>query len=130
MPSPSNSRAQRTNPTQPATNPAATQPADEIALNNKTRSGLNRVTPRAQFEAGLSGAVEFMRDITGAKFVVQWDKLKDLGIDQNTRVKVNLTNVKVGDLVDVILVSAAGKPGVLDYTIEHGAIVILPAKRQ
>ena len=71
-----------------------------------------------------------MRDITGVKFVVQWDKLKDLGIDQNTRVKVNLTNVKIGDLLDLILVSAEGKPGVLDYTIEHGAIVILPAKRQ
>ena len=120
-------RAQSPRPAAPsATQPAATQPANRIMSNDKVRIGLERRTPRAQFHADFAEAIDFMRDITGLKFDVQWDKLKAVGITEKTPVTVNLQNAKMHDVLTAILTSAAAKPGIIGYAIEHGAVVIGP----
>ncbi len=110
-----------------ATRPAATQSAEEAKLNEKALVALDRVLPALTFDAvGFGDVAEFMQDVNGIKIVVPWDKLKALGIDKNTAVSMKLRDVKFGDGLSVLLASAAGKPGVLSYTIEHGEIVIVP----
>lgn len=108
------------------TRPAATQPADEVALNNAVLRGMDRVMPRVQFQARLSDAIGFIHDVSGFAVEVRWDALSRLGMKQDTKVNVNLTNVKVRDLLDAVLISAAGKPGVLGFAVEHGTVVIMP----
>ena len=127
-------RAQPTAPSRPAatqtaaTQPAATRPARKFS-NAEVRNGLDRQIPKGQFQATLSEAIDFMRDVTGLPIDVQWDKLKAAGIDQKTPVTVNLPAAKMRDILTAILTSAAaGKPGVIGYTVADGAIVIGPAR--
>lgn len=115
-------------PSQPAaTQPAATQPANRVMSDDMVLRGLERVTPRAQFHAGLADAIEFMRDITGLKLDVQWDKLKAIGITEKTPVTVNLRNAKMYVVLTAILNSATAKPGTIGWVVENGAVVIGPS---
>ena len=128
-------RAQPTAPSRPAatqtaaTQPAATRPARKFS-NAEVRNGLDRQLPKVQFQATLSEAIDFMRDVTGSPIDVQWDRLKAAGIDQETPVTVNLpAAAKMRDILTAILTSAAaGKRGVVGYTVADGAIVIGPAR--
>ena len=130
-------RAQPTAPSRPAatqtaatqtaaTQPAATRPARKFS-NAEVRNGLDhRQLPKVQFQATLSEAIDFMRDVTGLPIDVQWDKLKAAGIDQKTPVTVNLPAAKMRDILTAILTSAAGKPGVVGYAVAGGAVVVGP----
>ena len=118
--------AQPAAPSRPsATQPAATQPARKKS-NAEVRNGLDRQLPKVQFQASLSDAIDFMRDVTGLPIDVQWDKLKAVGISEKTPVTVNLPQSKMRDILTAILTSAAGKPGVVGYGVAGGAVVIGP----
>ena len=67
-----------------------------------------------------------MQDVTGTRIIAPWEKLKVLGIDKNKAVSMKAHDVQFGDGLSVLLATAAGKPGVLSYTVEHGEIVIVP----
>lgn len=119
-------RAQPTATSRPsATQPAATQPARKRS-NAEVRNGLDRQLPKVRFQASLSDAIDFMRDVTGLPIDVRWDQLKAVGINEKSPVTVNLPQTKMRDILTAILTSAAGKPGVVEYAIAGGAIVIGP----
>lgn len=105
---------------------AATQPTRKMS-NAEIRRGLMRELPRAQFHASLSDAIDFMHDVTGLSFDVQWDKLKVVGITEKTPVTLAIVKqTKMRDILTAILTSAGGKPGALDYAIVDGRVVIGP----
>ena len=96
--------------------------------NAEVRQALDRELPKAKFDDDLASAIDFMRDVTGITFDVQWDKLKAAGITEKTPVNVKLGKATMREILTAILTSAGGKPGVVGYTIEKGTIVIGPAK--
>ena len=96
--------------------------------NAEVRQALDRGLPKAEFDDDLASAIDFMRDVTGITFDVQWDKLKAAGITEKTPVNVDLGKATMREILTAILESAGGKPGVVGYTIEKGTIVIGPAK--
>jgi hypothetical protein len=99
---------------------------EEVRLNAKTLAGLDRTLPTVRFDkVGLSDVLDFLSDVSGVRVVPPWDKLKALGIDRNKAMTLNVRDAKFGDVLSVLLIQAAGKPGVLGYTIEHGKIVIV-----
>ncbi len=87
-----------------------------------------RGAPKTKIHDDLASAIDFMRDVTGIPFDVQWDKLKAAGITEKTPVNVDLGQATMREILTAILTSAGGKPGVVGYTIEKGTIVIGPAK--
>jgi len=111
----------------PANKPPATQPANDVALNNATLNKLQRVLPGMHFNnVAFNDCIDFMRDVSGVKIVVQWDKLKPLGVTNQSPVTLDMDHAKMSEALTVLLASAAGKPGVLAYTLEHGDLIILP----
>ena len=97
--------------------------------NAEVRQGLDdRGSPKTEIDDDLASAIDFMRDVTGITFDVQWDKLKAAGITEKTRVTVKLGKATMREILTAILTSAGGKPGVVGYTVEKGTIVIGPAK--
>jgi len=87
-----------------------------------------RGLPKTQIHDDLASAIDFMRDVTGITFDVQWDKLKAAGITEKTPVTVDLGKATMREILTAILTSAGGKPGIVGYAIEKGTIVIGPAK--
>ncbi len=96
--------------------------------NAEVRQALDRGLPKTKFDDDLASAIDFMRDVTGITFDVQWDKLKAAGITEKTPVTVDLGKATMREILTAILTSAGGKPGVVGYAIEKGTIVIGPAK--
>ena len=96
--------------------------------NEEVRRQLYRGLPKTQLHDDLASTIDFMRDVTGIPFDVQWDKLKAAGITEKTPVNVDLGKATMREILTAILTSAGGKPGVVGYTIEKGTIVIGPAK--
>ncbi len=96
--------------------------------NAEVRQALDRGLPKAEFDDDLASAIDFMRDVTGVTFDVQWDKLKEAGITEKTPVNVDLGKATMREILTAILTSAGGKPGVVGYTVEKGTIVIGPTK--
>lgn len=109
-----------------ATRPATTRPAGKT--NADVRRGLERQLPKAKFQADMSDAIDFMRDVSGLPIDVQWDKLKSVGVNEKTPVSVNLSRSKMSDILTAILTNAAGKPGIVGYAIDHGTIVVGPVQ--
>jgi len=112
-----------------STRPAATSPsAEEQKLNAAVVAKLDRNLPNVSFDAvGMADIVDFLQDVSGAKIVVKWETLKAVGIAKNKPITLSLRDVKFADAMSVFLAVAAGKPGVLKYTVENGAIVISAA---
>ena len=96
--------------------------------NAEVRNALDRGLPKTKIHDDLASTIDFMRDVTGITFDVQWDKLKAAGITEKTPVNVDLGKATMREILTAILTSAGGKPGVVGYTIEKGTIVIGPAK--
>jgi hypothetical protein len=109
------------------TRSAATQSAEDAAMNAEALKKLDRTLPTLTFDAvRFADVIDFLRDVSGAGIVVRWEQLKKVGLDKNTQVTVKLGNVKFGDALTMVLVKAAGKPGVVGYTLVRGHVVIIP----
>jgi len=107
--------------------PAATQTAEDAVKNAEALKKLDRTLPALQFDGvGFADVIDFLRDVSGAGIVVRWEELEKVGIDRNTPVSLNVRNEKFGDALTMVLVKAAGKPGVISYGVSRGQVVILP----
>jgi hypothetical protein len=65
--------------------------------------------------------VDFLRDVTGARIDVDWPALEATGVTRETQVSANLSNVRLGEGLPLILASAGN--GLL-YCADHGVIWI------
>jgi hypothetical protein len=70
----------------------------------------------------LADAITYIRDVTGANFVVDWRAAATVGVDPATKVSVQLTGATVATVLDAILRSASA--GKLQYDVGGQAILI------
>ncbi|HEY2585487.1 MAG TPA: M56 family metallopeptidase [Tepidisphaeraceae bacterium] len=118
-------------PAAPAMPPAKPQAPEqnvplEQAVPPELQRKLDRILPELSFDTVLlDDIVDFLRDVSGAKIVVNWKALKAAGINQSTMVTVRLKNVRFSKALSIILDAASGghKPR-LGYRVEDGVIVI------
>jgi general secretion pathway protein D len=85
---------------------------------------LARRLPSVQFkDTPLSDAIDFLRDLTGANILVNWNALQAAGIDKQTvTINASLHDVPFSKVLTIVLDQAG--PGKLGYNIEDGVITI------
>jgi hypothetical protein len=96
--------------------------------NAEVRRGLERQAPAGKAQASFSDAVDFMRDVTGLEFEVEWAKLKAVGINEKTPVAWSHGKATMHDVLTAILTAAGGKPGVVGYAVVNGQVLIGPTQ--
>ena len=100
--------------------PPATQP-DGGHANNQ----LDLQLPPVKFDAvGLSDVIDFLRDVNGAKFSVNWKALEAAGVKPQTPITANIRNGKFSKALRIVLDAAGGAKDKLGYEIGDGAITI------
>ena len=83
--------------------------------------------PELRFHGeSLSDIIDFLRDVSGVPFIVDWDALAKAGVKKSTPVTANAKNLKFKDAITMILDSASQKPGAITYFVKNGAIHIAP----
>ncbi len=83
----------------PRPQPPATRPANP----------LDRVVPEVRFDQiALADAIEFLRDLTRANFLVNWRALEAAGIERTAPVSLQLRDVPASTVLKAILESAGG----------------------
>jgi hypothetical protein len=89
------------------------------------RAQLDRNLPECNFDGvGVADVIDFLRDVSGANIFVNWKALADAGVDKNAVVTLRIRNIRLGDALDLVLTSAAGKRHKLGYDVKGGAINI------
>lgn len=109
--------------------------AEEQALSPEdvaTQQLLERKLPEVRFErVSLEDAIDFLRDLTGANFYVNWGALQAATIDKSTPVTARLRDVRLSKALQVILQDAGSVPVprvALDFAVEDGVITISTAE--
>jgi len=89
-------------------------------------AALARMLPEVKFvDVALTDVTDFLRDVSGTKFEVPWDALKEYGVDKTTPINLRLRNTPFGLIFDYVLLSAAGA-GKMDwhFTSKDGVLVL------
>jgi hypothetical protein len=106
----------------------AAAPPAQGGRDNKLDRQLGRTIPDLNFHAvGLADTIEFLHDVTGVNFTVDYAALKDAGVDKDAPVTCQAHGGTVVQAVQVVLWSAAD-PGKLQYAITPDGITISSAK--
>jgi hypothetical protein len=110
---------------EPAAKPAAkpaTQPAD---VDKAMAAQLDRRLPEVKFEGvGFSDVIDFLRDVSGANFFVDWRRLEAAKVDRNAPTTVKLHDIKFADALAKILDQVGGKDHKVTYAASEGVLVI------
>ncbi|MFN3168574.1 MAG: hypothetical protein ACE37H_16060 [Phycisphaeraceae bacterium] len=77
--------------------------ADTEAANRHAEAALQRKISLDADNLALEQAINFARDTTGANIAVNWPALELVGIDQDSLVSLNLTNVTAMQMLDLVL---------------------------
>jgi tetratricopeptide (TPR) repeat protein len=93
---------------------------------SRTRRMLRRKIPRVDFQGiQLENVLAFIRDVSGANILPNWEVLADRNITPSTRVTVEkLRNVSIEQLLELVLDSAGGTQVELGYVIRNGNVQI------
>lgn len=106
-----------------------TGPDDRANGDEDVQAKLDRMLPPIKFDAvSLDDAIDFLRDISGAKFSVDWKALEAAGVARKTAISVNLHNVRFSKALRIILDECGGK-NKLGYEIADGVIVVTATPR-
>jgi hypothetical protein len=104
----------------------ATQPGDAAHVDL-----LDRTLPEIAVDAvALGDAIDFLRDILGAKFEVNWQALNEAGVRADSPISVRLRNIIVGKALAMILDEAGKDRAKLAYWIDGGVIRIDTAENR
>jgi len=86
---------------------------------------LDRTLPEVAFNGvGLDDAIDFFRDVSGAKVEVNWEALQAAAIRKDAPVTIKLTNVKFPRAMQLVLESVAGKQARLHASVEDGRVLV------
>ncbi len=72
----------------------------------------------------LDQVIELLRSITSANIVVQWDRLKDMGIERDTPISFHVRNLKVSQILWLIMSHAPLSDVKLAYRADRDMILI------
>ena len=93
----------------------------------KAKNSLDRVVPELKLHGeSLSDTIDFLRDVSGVPFIVDWNALARAGVKKTSPVTVDAKNLKFKDAITMILDSASQKPGAITYFVKDAAIHIAP----
>ncbi len=98
----------------------------ESEKDRRTRKRLQQTISKVDFSGiPFENVLSFLRDVTGANIVPNWQVLADQGIDRRTEVTVEkLVDVTGKVLLEVVLENVGGVARELDYVIEDGIVKI------
>lgn len=86
---------------------------------------LDRVLPDSAFNGvGLDDAIDYLRDVSGATFDVNWEALQAAGVKKDAPVTIKLSNVKFPRALQLVLESVGGKQARLHASPEDGRILV------
>ena len=96
----------------------------ESEANRVTREKLQQPIP-VDFNANrLENVIEYLRNVTGANFFVQWRALDAAGIAKDTPITMQLQNVAAAKALRLILDEAGGDLVKLDFTVDEGVVIV------
>jgi len=96
----------------------------EVRADARARQGMDQVLPRLHFDwIALADVLQFLRDVSNLPIRVDWEALKPLGVDQLSKVNVELSRTTVRIALEIILDNVAGN-GKLAFAIRDGMVVI------
>jgi hypothetical protein len=88
------------------------------------RQTLNTTLPEVNFSGvGLTDAIDFLRDVSGANIAVNWKALEETGVAKDTPVNVRLRRVSLRKALEMVL-SEAGGGDKLAYDTDQNVIEI------
>jgi hypothetical protein len=88
------------------------------------RQQLNTTLPEVNFSGvGLTDAIDFLRDVSGANIAVNWKALEEAGVAKDTPVNVRLRRVSLRKAMEMVL-SEAGGGDKLAYDTDQNVIEI------
>jgi hypothetical protein len=92
------------------------------AENQIVQTLLAHVLPSVQFNASFGQGVSFLRDLTGANIIVDWDAAKAAGIDNNVPTSLMVHDADLSAILRMYLSVVLGAK--LDYAVFDGCILI------
>jgi hypothetical protein len=100
-------------------------PADTDAA---VRARLARKLPGVSFNGvGFSDTIDLLRDITGAKIVVDWAALQKAGVKKDQKLNFEVKDATFAEVLTGIFDRVTPeKPGSIVYTVKDGAVHIGP----
>jgi hypothetical protein len=88
------------------------------------RATLNTTLPEVNFNGvGLTDAIDFLRDVSGANIAVNWKALEEAGVAKDTPVNVRLRRVSLRKAMETVL-SEVGGGDKLAYDTDQNVIEI------
>jgi len=90
----------------------------------KPRAALNMTLPDLNFTGvTLADAIDFMRDVSGCKILVNWQALEASGVGRDTLINLRLRNVPLRKVLELTL-REAGSGDLLTYYIDADLIEV------
>jgi hypothetical protein len=86
---------------------------------------LTRIAPPIRFEnATLTDVLDFMRDSLHVDTVVDWPALEEAGIRRTTPVELRTEDMRVGQLLELVLRSVSTPSARVSYVYENGRAIV------
>jgi hypothetical protein len=83
------------------------------------------ILPQIEFDqVDFSDVIDFFQDISGAKFVVDWNALEAVGIKRDTPVKAKFSHVGFGKALDIVLDAVGNDKARVRFTVKKGTFTI------
>ena len=104
----------------------AEQSSSESSADTQVRKRLAESVPSISVQQQpFSDVVNLLRRETGANIVVNWNALANAGVQKQTPISLQLSNVPFEKILSLVLQEAAGSGGTpLAYSIDQGVITI------
>jgi hypothetical protein len=121
---PDNSQTAAPATAQAVPSPVTTEAAPLETSGNNARVALDIQLPEVKFNnIGLSDALDFLRDATGANFNVDWKALETVNIDKGTPVSLTLHSISMSKALELVLGQASAE-NLLTYYVDDNVIEV------
>jgi len=99
-------------------------PVGEDPANQKVQAVLDSELPSVEMDdVKFSDAIEKFRDLTKVQVHVNWNAVKQMGVQPDSRVSVKLANIRAGKVLDILIADAGGGDTVA-YIVDGGVVRI------
>ena len=97
----------------------------ESPADRAMRQRLGQKIPRLNFnDIPLEGVIDFLRQTFGANIYVNWNSLRQVGVEPSARVNLSLQDVTFEKALDLILNNVATPAGQLAWVLDEGVVTI------
>ena len=105
--------------------PATTRPAGGIPADKAMKRKIRKIL----IKDSLPGAIAKCASLAGVKIEVDWPALKAAGVKDTTKVVLRLSDVPVGELLDLTLVQVQTKGNALAWYIDKDVVRVTTQRR-